>query len=106
MSAMRYMITIQVPCYSDTPFSFSHKLRTNFNNYDQFVKEIQMMIDSGELRRMVEGMTDWYGGEETMRLKYYDEYQRFCMSATPTAESLLTAAIIAAEKEVNENLDH
>jgi predicted RNA-binding protein len=79
MSCMRYMITIEVPCFSpDKNFTYSHKLKSKFENYDQFVEEVKMMIDSGELRRMVEGMTKYNGGAEEMRQKWDDSYTRAC----------------------------
>ena len=74
MSSMRYMLTIQVPCYRPNEnFTFSTKLRTNFLDYDGFVKEIEGMIISGELRRMVEGATEYHGGSDHM-IKMYNEY--------------------------------
>ena len=73
MSSMRYMLTIQVPCYRPNEnFTFSTKLRTNFLDYDGFVKEIEGMISSGELRRMVEGATEYHGGSDHM-MKAYNE---------------------------------
>jgi len=74
MSSMRYMLTIQIPCYPPTKnFTYSTKLRTNFLDYDEFVKEIEGMISSGELRRMVECATEYHGGSDHM-MKTYNEY--------------------------------
>lgn len=71
MSCMRYMLTLEIPSAPDQGnFKFSKKLKSKFTNYDQFVEEIKQMIDSGELRRMVEGMTEHHGGEEQMREKW------------------------------------
>ena len=76
MSAMRYAITIEIPTH-DKNFRFTHKLKTNFLDYDQFVEEIKNMIESGEMRRMVESMTKHYGGEVKMRDDYSNSYFRF-----------------------------
>lgn len=77
MSCMRYMITIEVPCFSpDKNFRYQKKLKTKFQNYEEFVKEIKEMIDSGDLRRMVEGMTQHHGGAESMLQKWNEGYKR------------------------------
>ena len=64
MSSMRYMLTIQVPCY---------RPNENFTFSTKFVKEIEGMIISGELRRMVEGATEYHGGSDHM-IEMYNEY--------------------------------
>ena len=57
--------------------SYQKKLKTKFQDYDGFVEEIKNMIESGELRRMVEGMTNYHGGAESMSKAYYDSYTAF-----------------------------
>ena len=76
MSSMRYVLTLGIPCTDHNNFRFSKRLRTNFADYDGLVEEIGRMIETGELRRMVEGMTDYHGGPEKMRAAWNEAYSR------------------------------
>jgi len=78
MSSMRYMLTLSIPGAEGNDFRFSTRLRTNFTDYDGLVEEIGRMIETGELRRMVEGMTDYHGGSEKMRAVWNEEYEKMC----------------------------
>lgn len=84
MSCMRYMLTIEIPCAREQGnFKYLRKLKTKFCDYDGFVEEIKQMIDSGELRKMIEGMTEYHGGQEKM----FQEWNDGCQKAFGEKES-------------------
>lgn len=88
MSCMRYMLTLQLPFVcNERRFKYSMKLKTKFCDYDGFIEEIKQMIDSGELRRMVEKMTEHNGGQEKMTLAWLEHLSEFDSLPSMKAET-------------------
>mgnify|MGYP003660124397 CR=1 FL=1 len=71
MSAPRYLLTISLP---GTDLRWSHKTRTRVGDTKGFLREVEYMLESGEMKRFVDGFVKAHGGLEKIESEWQDYY--------------------------------